>query len=109
MAEDTSTLPDVGLPEGYYLLGDIGGTNIRLELRDAHNTLLHRRDKLTHAFRSFNEAMEDFLSHCSVTDTSNILMCVCYAGKVMNNHIVACSNIKWPLTSGEDIKRQFSR
>lgn len=101
-------LPLVGLPDTQlYLLGDIGGTNARLELRDSKNNLIHRRDRLTKDNNSLSEALKDFFDHCNI-DHTNIILCVSIAAKVQDNRVVAQANIPWTLSDGDQLKREFS-
>jgi glucokinase len=102
-----SELPLVGLPDTQlYLLGDIGGTNVRLELRDAKNNLIHRRDRLTKEYASMGDALKDFFSDCNI-DHKTIFLCVSIAAKVQHNRVVAQSNIPWSLTDGSKLKEEF--
>ena len=90
-----------------YLLGDIGGTNLRLELRRSNNKLIYRKDSLSNSYDTISDALKDFIRHSQVSDLQNVLMCVCIAAKVENNTVVACSNIKWPYAKGDEVKREF--
>jgi predicted NBD/HSP70 family sugar kinase len=100
-------LPLVGLPDNQlYLLGDIGGTNTRLELRDAKNSLFHRRDRLTKDYSSMADALKDFFSDCKI-DHKTIFLCVSIAAKVQHNRVVAQSNIPWSMTDGNKLKEEF--
>jgi len=107
--EEVEDLPVVGLEaKQLYLLGDVGGTNLRLELRNHKSELLHRSDKLTNVFKSLSEALRDFFSDYNI-DHKNILFCLCIAAKVQNNKTVSQSNIPWTLTDGAVLKKEFGR
>lgn len=100
-------LPNLHLSkQQLYLLGDIGGTNVRLELRNGENELMHRMDKRTSLFASLSEALKEFFSHYAI-DHKNILACLSIAGKILDNRVVACDNIPWPLSDGNEIQKEF--
>lgn len=100
-----------GLPDSHlYLLGDIGGTNLRLELRDSKNKLLHRRDRKTQEYSSMSEALKDFFSSYSIeVDHRTIWACISIAARVKDDKVVAQSNISWTMTKGADVKTEFGK
>jgi len=93
-------------PQPYYLLADCGGTFLRLELRTRQNKILHRTDRRTAEFASLSDALKDFFSNFNV-DHKDILMCVSIAAKVLDNKVVAQSNIPWPMADGNQLKEEF--
>src|SRR3990167_8231460 len=103
----TKSQPQSGRKEQpYYLLADCGGTFLRLELRTRQNKILHRTDRRTAEFASLSEALKDFFSNFNV-DHKNIMMCVSIAAKVLDNRVVAQSNIPWPMSDGNKLKEEF--
>lgn len=92
----------------YYLLADCGGTFLRLELRTRQNKILHRTDRRTAEFGSLSDALKDFFSNFNV-DHKDILMCVSIAAKVLDNKVVAQSNIPWPMADGDELKEEFGK
>lgn len=95
-------------PQPYYLLADCGGTFLRLELRTRQNKILHRTDRRTAEFGSLSDALKDFFSNFNV-DHKDILMCVSIAAKVLDNKVVAQSNIPWPMADGHKLKEEFGK
>ena len=90
----------------YFLVGDIGGTNSRLELIDASSTLIKRLDVLTADYHSFSELLTHFLQGLKM-EPSKIFGAVSFASKILQNKTVTNANYKWESTDGNAIKEKF--
>lgn len=90
----------------YFLVGDIGGTNSRLEIIDASSTLIKRLDVLTADYHSFGELLTHFLQGLKI-EPSNIFGACCFASKILHNKTVTNANYKWEPTDGNAIKEKF--
>lgn len=90
----------------YFLVGDIGGTNSRLEIIDASSTLIKRLDVLTADYHSFAELLTHFLQGLKI-EPHHIFGAVCFASKILQNKTVTNANYKWEQTDGDAIKHKF--
>lgn len=90
----------------YFLVGDIGGTNTRLELKSASGEVIKRLDANTAEFKSFNELLTQFLKDVD-TQPDKIFGAVCFASKISHNKTVTNANYQWAPTDGDKIKEQF--
>lgn len=91
----------------YYLVGDIGGTNVRLELKDTDKNIVKNTLALTTNFSSLEEALILFIDESKI-NPEHILACISIAGKVTDNCVKAHANIVWPLADGIKIKEHLS-
>jgi glucokinase len=103
---------DIGIeatsPAGskYFLVGDIGGTNSRLELNDANRQVIKRLDTSTASFTSFAELLTHFFQGLNV-EKGNMFGSVSFASKILHNKTVTNANYRWEQTDGNLIKQQF--
>lgn len=90
----------------FFLVGDIGGTNSRLEIIDAGSNLIKRLDVLTADYHSFTELLTHFLQGLKITP-NNIFGAVAFASKILQNKTVTNANYKWEQTDGNAIREHF--
>ena len=97
------------------LIGDIGGTNVRLHLlkiakeeNGTHETI--EEGKLpTQQYPSLEAAIEEFLSKYKNTENYPLYAVVGVPGPVDNNEILKFSNIShWSASKGEDFAKQLN-
>lgn len=88
----------------HVLIGDIGGTNCRLELVDLHAEKVVKYIKyVTNDYPSLVEPMSDFLEEFKGTDKWPKFGCLCCAGPVDNNTILSMANSRWNGFSGHAV------
>ena len=96
------------------LVGDVGGTNVRLNIRKiskdinvAHNII--NRDKLSsQKYPSLEAAIEEYLSKYKNTDNYPLYAVIGVPGPVKNNEILRFSNIThWPKANGDEYAKKF--
>jgi glucokinase len=92
----------------YYLVGDIGGTNVRLELRDLEEKVILKKSSKTEEHADLQSAIIDLLTEASVK-ASEVLGCVSIAGTIKNNVTVASANVHWPMTNGNQVKEALGK
>lgn len=90
----------------YYLVGDVGGTNSRLELTDSSRKVIKRIDVLTENFGSFAELLTTFLLGVEL-EVKKVFGSVCFASKILHNKTVTNANYKWEPTDGNAIREKF--
>jgi glucokinase len=88
----------------HVLIGDIGGTNCRLELVDLQSEKVVKYIKyVTNDYPSLVEPMSDFLEEFKGTDKWPKFGCLCCAGPVENNAILGMANSRWSGFSGQAV------
>lgn len=95
------------------LLGDVGGTNIRLQLvtmneeQEQPEQVIKWETFLVERYASLRAAIKDFL----VVDGKTITPCVAVvavAGPVADNKVIVMANVmKWGTLSGEELGREL--
>lgn len=90
----------------YFLVGDIGGTNARLELINACGEVVKKLVAKTADFHSFAELLTHFMEGIK-GNPEHIYGSVCFASKILHNKTVTNANYKWDPTDGEYIKNHF--
>lgn len=92
----------------YYLIGDIGGTNVRLELRDSERKVVKSSLALTSSFSRMEEALSRFVEESNI-EPGRILGCISMAGKITDNCVKVQANVYWPLANGNLIRDHLSK
>ena len=90
----------------YFLVGDIGGTNTRLMLKESSGKVLKRIDGSTQDFTSFSGLLTWFLADVEIKPPK-IYGAVCFASKILHNKTVTSANYAWEQSDGNKIKEQF--
>lgn len=92
--------------ETYFLIGDIGGTNLRVELRDKHNTVIKKVVVKTAEYKNMSEFFHSFFKELAVKPTQ-VYGAISIASKILNNRAVTNANYNWELADGTVIKHEF--
>jgi glucokinase len=90
----------------YFLIGDIGGTNSRMELKDSNRQVIKRLDTNTAHFTSFAELLTHFFEGLNV-EKGKVFGSVSFASKISHNKTITNANYSWAPTDGNLIKEQF--
>jgi len=96
----------------YILIGDIGGTNARLELKKISRSNKHSREVIksgkleSQKYATFDDVIADFLKEFEGTDKWPEVLCLGIAGPVQNNSI-KMTNVDWPLVDGAHLEKKF--
>lgn len=90
----------------YFLVGDIGGTNLRLELKDATNASVKKLLVKTADFKDFAACLEEFFKDVAIKPTS-VRGAISIASKILDNKAVTHANYNWPLADGNQLREQF--
>lgn len=90
----------------YFLVGDIGGTNLRLELKDVHNASIKKTHVKTADFKDFAACLEDFFKNIEIKPTS-VRCAISIASKILDNKAITHANYNWPLADGNQLREQF--
>lgn len=125
-----------GAPIGYFLVGDIGGTNTRLDLvLPSNGMVLHRLRRKTADFKNLSSLLKTFFSEISSKQSTlqsrsleediteqekilkdskdmsekNITASICMASKIIGNTAVTAANFSWELPKGNLVKTEFGR
>lgn len=101
----TDVLPSTKIPN-FFLIGDIGGTNLRVELRNKNNEVVKRVVVKTADFKSMSEFFHSFFKDLEVKPTQ-VYGAISIASKILNNKAVTNANYNWELADGTAIKQEF--
>lgn len=104
MADSTSVAASA--PETFFLTGDIGGTNLRLELRNRNNELVKKFLVKTSDYKNFTELLTAFFKEAQVAP-SQVAAAVSFASKILQNRAVTNANYKWELADGNLTRDAF--
>lgn len=94
------------------LLGDIGGTNVRLELckykiptdhKDIHKKVYYK----TSDYETFDQVLHAFLTDVEMQDYPT-QACIAICGPVLNNRVNKMSNTTWKDIDGQKLGPKFS-
>lgn len=86
------------------LIGDIGGTNCRLELYNVlEKTTISEKYLSTNDFPGMEEALKFFVKDYEGTPNYPIFGCIAIAGYISNNTLHNMANANWSKASGNDI------
>jgi glucokinase len=91
------------------LLGDVGGTNIRLclkrlNLKNRTSEEIKGLQSLpSQSYNSFYHAVEDFLKEFEGTENWPTVGVVGIAGEVTNNTVITTNCPHWPISDGKQI------
>ena len=97
------------------LIGDVGGTNVRLQLIRLFHSDISKREELkpltkysSQAYPSFIACVEEFLQGVSPSSLPRVGV-VGMAGPVVDNKIPVTVNIPhWPVADGSEVQKKFS-
>ena len=97
------------------LIGDIGGTNVRLSImkisKDVNTPQVEvNKEKLpTQKYPTLEAAIEEYLSKYKDTENYPHFAVIGVPGPVQNNEILGLANIPhWPKASGEEFAKKFN-
>lgn len=90
----------------HFLVGDIGGTNLRLELKDAQNTTVKKLLVKTADFADFSACLVDFFKDIPIKP-GNVRGAISIASKILDNKAVTNANYNWPLADGNQLREEF--
>lgn len=93
--------------EPYFLIGDIGGTNLRVELRDKNNHIVKKIVVKTAEYHSMSEFFHAFFKDLAVKP-QQVCGAISIASKILNNKAVTNANYTWELADGNAIREEFS-
>lgn len=96
--------------DSFRLTGDIGGTNVRFELRNGLKQVLLQRQFLTASVESLEAALKSVLQDCDrLVSADRIEACLCLAGVIKDNKAKALANYGWPPFDGDSIRTKLGR
>lgn len=90
----------------YFLIGDVGGTNLRIELRSEKNEVVKKLVTKTSEYKNFSECLKAFFSDLKV-DPVYVWSAISIASKILNNRAVTKANYNWELADGNLLKEEF--
>lgn len=90
-----------------YLVGDIGGTNLRLQLIDSQGVLVKKLLKKTAEFGCLDEAFDELLQDSQVSN-SQIMAAISIASKIVDNKAITRANFSWHLPDGQALKKKYN-
>ena len=97
------------------LIGDIGGTNVRLSLRkiskdmNAPQEIIDQGKLPTQKYPSLESALEEYLNKFKNTDNYPHYAVIGVPGPIKNNEILGLVNIpQWPKSSGDEFAKKFN-
>ena len=97
------------------LIGDIGGTNVRLSLRkiskdiNVPQVIIDQGKLPTQKYPSLESAIEEYLSKFKNTENYPEFAVIGVPGPIKNNEILGLVNIpQWPKSSGEEFTKKFN-
>jgi glucokinase len=96
------------------LVGDVGGTNIRLNIRriskdiNVPHNIINRGKLSSQKFPSLEAAVEEYLSTYKNTENYPLYAVIGLPGPIKNNEIQRFSNINhWPSANGDEYAKKF--
>ena len=96
------------------LIGDVGGTNIRLNIRriskvpSIPHIIINKVKLFTQKFPSLEAAIEEYISPYKNTENYPVYAVIGLPGIVKNNELIASSNIShWPKVNGYEYAKKF--
>ena len=96
------------------LVGDVGGTNIRLNIRriskdiNTPHIIINRGKLTTQKYPSLDAAIEEYLSTYKNTENYPLYAVIGLPGPIKNNEIMKFSNIPhWPSANGDEYAKKF--
>ena len=96
------------------LVGDVGGTNIRLNIRriskdiNAPHNIINRGKLSSQKYPSLEAAVEEYLSTYKNTENYPLYAVIGLPGPIKNNEIQRFSNINhWPSANGDEYAKKF--
>ena len=89
------------------MIGDIGGTNLRIELLANDGSVIKKTVVATNDYHSLSQFLKEFFQGCDVSPT-NVYGAVSVASKILKNKAVTMANYKWTVApDGHAIKEEF--
>ena len=104
------------MEQKYYsvLVGDVGGTNVRLNIRriskdpKVPHIVINRGKLSTQKYPSLEAALEEYLSTYKNTENYPLYAVIGLPGPIKNNVLLKCANIThWPLVNGDELAKKF--
>ena len=96
------------------LVGDVGGTNIRLNIRriskdpKVPHTIIEKVKLYTQKYPSLEAAIEEYLTPYKNTENYPLYAVIGIPGVIKNNELIKCANIKhWPKANGDEYAKKF--
>ena len=96
------------------LVGDVGGTNIRLNIRriskdiNVPHNVINRGKLSSQKYPSLEAAVEEYLSTYKNTENYPLYAVIGLPGPIKNNEITRFSNIPhWPGANGDEYAKKF--
>ena len=96
------------------LVGDVGGTNIRLNIRriskdiNVPHNVINRSKLPSQKYPSLEAAIEEYLSAYKNTENYPLYAVIGLPGPIKNNEILRFSNIlHWPNANGDEYAKKF--
>ena len=96
------------------LVGDVGGTNIRLNIRriskdpKVSHTVVEKVKLYTQKYPSLEAAIEEYLTPYKNTENYPLYAVIGLPGVIKNNELIKCANIKhWPKANGDEYAKKF--
>ena len=96
------------------LVGDVGGTNIRLNIRriskdiNIPHNVINRSKLSSQKYPSLEAAIEEYLSAYKNTENYPLYAVIGLPGPIKNNEILKFSNIAhWPNANGDEYAKKF--
>ena len=96
------------------LVGDVGGTNIRLNIRriskdpNVPHIIIDRVKLFTQKYPSLEAAIEEYISKYKNTENYPLYAVIGLPGVIKNNELIACANIShWPKANGDEYAKKF--
>ena len=96
------------------LVGDVGGTNIRLNIRriskdpKVPHTVVEKVKLYTQKYPSLEAAIEEYLTPYKNTENYPLYAVIGIPGVIKNNELIKCANIKhWPKANGDEYAKKF--
>ena len=96
------------------LVGDVGGTNIRLNIRriskdpKVPHTVVEKVKLYTQKYPSLEAAIEEYLTPYQNTENYPLYAVIGIPGVIKNNELIKCANIKhWPKANGDEYAKKF--
>ena len=96
------------------LVGDVGGTNIRLNIRriskdpKVPHTVVEKVKLYTQKYPSLEAAIEEYLTPYKNTENYPLYAVIGLPGVIKNNELIKCANIKhWPKANGDEYAKKF--